>query len=251
MSNLLPEPQFGTTGNPWARAVAKLLLSTARAAENAAVAAKNAQSSAASASSRITSLSATILAAVATAISTAIAALTLSGISGNLDQSRITSTWTKDVSATNVGATTGTFTQVNVGGLTSSSMYSNLITPGTVRDIQIRSDGVMGYVASSERFKSDIAVFRFDDPKIILALNLVSYYYTADPNKRPDVGVIAEQVHALGFWWLVDYDDDWKPFGFKYAKLALAILPYLANVEARLSALEAQSTQTPEPSAST
>jgi hypothetical protein len=101
-------------------------------------------------------------------------------------------------------------------------------------------NGSIGYVPSSLRFKQDVAAMTIDE-QAVLALQLVSFRYTAAIENLGDdapteVGLIAEQVHDLGMTWLVDYDDEGKPFGIKYERLAFALLPVIQSFDQRLRA---------------
>ncbi|MDL9978853.1 tail fiber domain-containing protein [Microbacterium sp. ASV49] len=110
----------------------------------------------------------------------------------------------------------------------------------------LNTDGRIGASPSSRRFKKDIAAWT-PDLQALLALQVVTYRYratlfdTSDPNRKApplEVGVIAEDLDALGLYWLVVYDDDGLPFAVHYDKIALALAPLIQDHEARLTALE-------------
>jgi len=75
-------------------------------------------------------------------------------------------------------------------------------------------------------------------------LRLVTFRYIQAVDERGDdaeqvVGMIAEEVHALGATWLVDYDDDGEPFGLKYDRVLFVVMAWGQRADARLAAIEA------------
>jgi hypothetical protein len=93
---------------------------------------------------------------------------------------------------------------------------------------------------SSRRFKKDIAALS-PDKQAILAMQLVQFRYrvAVDEDQSLQVGLIAEDLHDLGLEWLVEYDDEGRPSGVRYFRIALALLPIVQDHEARIAALEA------------
>ena len=103
--------------------------------------------------------------------------------------------------------------------------------------------GQAGYVPSSLRFKQDVAPAEID-PESILSIEIVTYRYKEavanfGDGASVEFGVIAEQVAAAGLSWLIDYDEDGLPLGFKYERLAIGLLSVVQSLEVRISALEA------------
>lgn len=246
-----PPANLGRESNPWGNVIQQRLVRAERAIDRLL------NSSAMTSIANLTgSISATVAAIsqIPTLVTELIAGATIqtSQLNGTLDQSVVTGTWSKGVSTGDSIATSGTVsaTDINSSGTASLNavtanaigsipIYNNNLVAGTIRDLQITSvDGRFGYIPSSQRFKSGIRPLDLSEPSAITLLELVEYWYTEDPEQQWRVGVIAEQAHALGYEWLVDYDDEGKPFGFRYSQLALAYLPYLRNVESRLKALE-------------
>jgi len=129
------------------------------------------------------------------------------------------------------------------GGVNSVGVYNMLLTYGGPYSSQyVHSDGTMGYVPSSLRFKQDVETAILD-PAVLSYLRVVTYRYIAAVENLGDgaaveVGLIAEEVDELGLTWLVDYDADGKPLGVRYDRLALIFIPWMQNVEERLTALE-------------
>lgn len=157
------------------------------------------------------------------------------------------------------GFTTGSMTatgNVNVGGnvlsggegvfpvgVTSTGAYANNLTGvGAYRVAYLGVNGALGYVPSSVQFKQDIAP-AVVDVDAVLQIFLATYRYKdAVENLGEDApreyGPLAEQVHDLGLDWLVDYDDNGQPLGFRYDRLAVASLGALQSLAGRVAALE-------------
>lgn len=103
--------------------------------------------------------------------------------------------------------------------------------------------GRVGHVPSSRRFKQDEAPAMLD-PAQLLALQLVTFRYIAAVEELGDdadheIGLIAEDVHDLGMTWLVYYDADGLPYGIRYERLALALLPMVQSLCADVAAIKA------------
>jgi len=170
-------------------------------------------------------------------------------------------TWTGPVAAGGNAVTGGNFASsgnVDVaGGLTTGGH----ITPQGHIFLPNAAPASSGYVAlyrngdgrvsvspSSRRFKKEIKAWS-PDLQAVLAMQLVTYRLKAaiygDAGAPVDVGLIAEDLDALGLEWLVFYDDDGLPLGVHYERVALALLPAVQELaaeaqdhEARISALE-------------
>ncbi len=147
-----------------------------------------------------------------------------------------------DISPGNVSAS-GNVTAAGAGvftaGVSSVGVYNNLLT-SAYRVQYVNSGGAMGYVPSSRRFKQDIQPAP-DVKAAMLALQVVTFRYIEaveafGDDAAVEWGVIAEDVDALGLHWLVDYDEDGKPFGVRYERLALALIPVVQDHELRLRA---------------
>ena len=108
----------------------------------------------------------------------------------------------------------------------------------------LNGDGKLCVSSSSRRFKKEIKAWS-PDKQAVLALQLVQFRYRASVYGSDDapveVGLIAEDLDALGLQWLVYYDGDGLPQGINYERLALALLPVVQDHEARIAALEARS----------
>jgi hypothetical protein len=151
-------------------------------------------------------------------------------------------TATADVTAG--GNVNATGTVVGTAGISSIGSYNNLLTSG-YRGLWVKTPtGEFGYVPSSRRFKQDETNATLP-PALVRRLQLVTFRYIAAVEEfgseaATEWGLIAEEVHALGLTWLVDYDEVGLPFGLKLDKLALALLPVIQDDDRRISALEAR-----------
>src|SRR5215475_14250011 len=82
--------------------------------------------------------------------------------------------------------------------------------------------GKVGTPASSRRFKNDIRPMD-KTSEAILALKPVTFHYKNDSNRRPQFGLIAEEVAQVDPN-LVALDKDDKPFSVRYDKVNAMLL---------------------------
>ena len=94
----------------------------------------------------------------------------------------------------------------NVYGITTQS--------GTMAPVVVSSDGQLGTVASSQRFKKDIATMN-SASDTILSLRPVTFHYKTDTGETPQFGLIAEEVAKINPA-LVLLGKDGKPFTVRY-----------------------------------
>lgn len=150
-------------------------------------------------------------------------------------------------------ANTGTFPT----GVNSVGVYNTLLTYGGPYAAQwVHSDGTMGYVPSSRRFKQDIDTFPFDPA--VSYLRVVTFRYIDAVNRHGEdaeyeLGLIAEEVHDLGLIHAVDYklvytdegaqvpvpyqgEMELRPFGVRWDRVMFLLIPWLQSIEARLDA---------------
>jgi hypothetical protein len=122
---------------------------------------------------------------------------------------------------------------------------SSLYGPGTYnqtnsgRAVYIASNGLFGIGASSERFKENIEDAQIDSAAV---LNVKVRNFTYKPDFSDDqsvqIGVIAEELVALGLSEFVFFDADGVPDGVAYERLALALIPVVQQQAARLDSVE-------------
>ena len=94
----------------------------------------------------------------------------------------------------------------NVYGVTTQS--------GTTAQVIVSDDGQLGTIASSERFKKDIATMD-KASEAILSLRPVTFHYKTDAKGIPQFGLIAEEVAKMNPA-LVLPDKDGKPYSVRY-----------------------------------
>jgi hypothetical protein len=129
-------------------------------------------------------------------------------------------------------------------GLNSLDVHSRIVTgSGAYTSTYTNAAGQMGQVPSSARFKRDVEPATVD-VAAVLAVQLVTFrYINAVENLGDEAaiewGVIAEEIDALGLTWLVVYDDEGRPLGVHYERLAVALLGVVQDHERRLVELEA------------
>ena len=108
----------------------------------------------------------------------------------------------------------------NVGGANVSNttwiggVYGVTTQSGTTAPVVVSDGGQLGTVASSERFKKDIATMD-DASERILSLRPVTFHYKADPSGMPQFGLIAEEVAKVNPA-LVLPDKEGKPYTVRY-----------------------------------
>lgn len=140
-------------------------------------------------------------------------------------------------------------------------------TYGSAANMVITSAGVIGRSTSSARYKIGIedAVVPLDAVK---ALRPITFYdkanaerYNAlveealglgtygDPDVKRDVeyprqhvGLLAEDVAAVGLEWLLDRNDSGEPEAVYYERLPVLLLAWLSDLEGRMGRLESTST---------
>jgi hypothetical protein len=94
----------------------------------------------------------------------------------------------------------------NVYGVTTQS--------GTTAAVIVSDTGQLGTVASSERFKKDIATME-KSSEAILSLRPVTFHYKTDTKSTPQFGLIAEEVAKVDPA-LVLPDKEGKPYTVRY-----------------------------------
>src|SRR4029077_15091806 len=90
------------------------------------------------------------------------------------------------------------------------------VTPqsGTTVQVVVSNTGQLGTLASSERFKKDIATMDTTSEDI-LSLRPVTFHYKSDTKGIPQFGLIAEEVAKVNPT-LVLPDEDGKPYTVRY-----------------------------------
>jgi hypothetical protein len=97
---------------------------------------------------------------------------------------------------------------------------------------------------SSRKYKTNIENATFDRDAL-LALRPVTFHDRTEHTDQGDdarryLGLIAEEVDALGLSELVQYDADGKPDGVQYDRLTLGLLTIVKDLTKRLSRIEGE-----------
>lgn len=180
--------------------------------------------------------------------------------SGIFDVARIPDISTSKVTGYGSGTWIGTIsTDGSIG--TTSTIYSqgqlstsgNFSAPSTVymagtynqtntgRAVYVASNGLMGIGSSSERFKKNIVDAEFDaDVLRQVAVRLFEYKKEFGGDGSQQVGVIAEELVALGLEQFVFFNEDGTPDGVAYEKLALLALSLVQSQADRIDSIEAR-----------
>ena len=93
-------------------------------------------------------------------------------------------------------------------------VYGVTTQSGTTAPVVVSADGQLGTVASSERFKKDIATME-KASEAILSLRPVTFHYKTDTTGTPQFGLIAEEVAKVNPA-LVLPDKEGKPYTVRY-----------------------------------
>jgi hypothetical protein len=108
--------------------------------------------------------------------------------------------------------------------------------PGSYSAVVVNSNGQLGMVVSSERYKTDIASLGTRSEKLS-QLRPVSFHLKSDPNGTVQYGLIAEEVDKV-YPELVVRDNDGKIQGVRYDELAPMLLNEMQKQQ-RINAAQA------------
>jgi Chaperone of endosialidase len=95
-----------------------------------------------------------------------------------------------------------------------ANVYGRTTQSGTTAPVVVSDGGQLGTVASSQRFKKDIATMD-KASEIILSLRPVTFHYKSDAKGTPQFGLIAEEVAKVNPA-LVLPDKEGKPYTVRY-----------------------------------
>lgn len=104
------------------------------------------------------------------------------------------------------------------------------------------TDGMFGYGASTKRLKQDIRKANLTAEQGF-TLVATAFRYKQEVKDLGDaaslqIGLIAEDLDEAGLGSFVIYDDKGKPAGIHYERAWIALLPVVADLNARLTKLE-------------
>ena len=124
------------------------------------------------------------------------------------------------------------------GNITGVATYNQT---NTGRAMFVAADGLYGIGASSIRFKENVVDADIDTDAVLdIRVRKFNYKKSFDKHETKDVGVIAEELEALGLTDFIYYDAEGIPDGVAYEKLALLLIPVLKSQAVKLDALEAR-----------
>jgi trimeric autotransporter adhesin len=102
------------------------------------------------------------------------------------------------------------------------SVYGVTTQSDTTTPVVVSNTGQLGTVASSERFKKDIATME-NASEAILSLRPVTFHYKTDTKGTPQFGLIAEEVAKVNPA-LVLLDKEGKPYSVRYDQVNAMLL---------------------------
>ena len=118
----------------------------------------------------------------------------------------------------------------NVFGVTTQS--------GTTAPVVVSDTGQLGTVASSERFKKDIASME-KVSEAVLSLRPVTFHYKSDVKETPQFGLVAEEVAKVNPA-LVLPDKEGKPYTVRYEAVNAMLLNEFLKEHRKVEQLEKQ-----------
>jgi len=113
-------------------------------------------------------------------------------------------------------------------------VFGNSITG---QDVMVKSDGELGTLSSSRRYKENIAPLEEDFTKILGARPVA---FVWKESKEPDIGLIAEDMDELGLRNLVFYDAEGRPESVRYKFISLYLLEVLKDQANSIKELKAE-----------
>ena len=118
-----------------------------------------------------------------------------------------------------------------------NNIYGVTTQSGTTAPVVVSDGGQLGIVASSERFKKDIARMK-DASEAILSLRPVTFHYKTDARETPQFGLIAGEVAKVNPA-LVLPDKDGKPYTVRYDAVNAMLLNEFLKEHRKVEKLEA------------
>jgi Chaperone of endosialidase len=117
------------------------------------------------------------------------------------------------------------------------NVYGISTQNGTTAPVIVSADGQLGTVASSARFKKDIATME-KASDAILSLRPVTFHYKNDAKETPQFGLVAEEVAKVNPA-LVLPDQDGKPYTVRYDAVNAMLLNEFLKEHRKVEKLEA------------
>jgi hypothetical protein len=121
------------------------------------------------------------------------------------------------------------------------NVYGVFTHNATTAPVILSADGQLGTVASSKRFKKDIANME-KASEVIMSLRPVTFHYKTDSKGTPQFGLIAEEV-AKADPALVMPDKNGKPYTVRYDAVNAMLLNEFLKAHRKIQELEASNAQ--------
>jgi Chaperone of endosialidase len=118
-----------------------------------------------------------------------------------------------------------------------ANVYGTTTQNGTTAPVIVSAGGQLGTVASSERFKKDIATME-KASEAIMSLRPVTFRYKTDTKGTPQFGLIAEEVAKVNPA-LVLPDKEGKPYSVRYDQVNAMLLNEFLKEHRKVQELEA------------
>ena len=118
------------------------------------------------------------------------------------------------------------------------NVYGVTTQNATTAPVIVSADGQLGTVASSERFKKDIAPMD-KTSEAILSLRPVTFHYKTDIKGTPQFGLIAEEVAKVNPA-LVLPDKEGKPYTVRYDAVNAMLLNEFLKARRQIDAQQKQ-----------
>jgi hypothetical protein len=118
-----------------------------------------------------------------------------------------------------------------------ANVYGVTTQSGTTAPVVVSDGGQLGTVASSQRFKKDIASME-KVSEVILSLRPVTFHYKSDAREAPQFGLIAEEVAKVNPG-LVLPDKEGKPYTVRYDAVNAMLLNEFLKEHHKVEKLEA------------
>jgi hypothetical protein len=122
-----------------------------------------------------------------------------------------------------------------------ANIYGVTTQSGTTAPVIVSDTGQLGTVASSERFKKDIATME-KASEAILSLRPVKFHYKSDTKGTPQFGLIAEEVAKINPA-LVLPDREGKPYTVRYDAVNAMLLNEFLKEHRRVQELKSAMVQ--------
>ena len=122
-----------------------------------------------------------------------------------------------------------------------ANIYGVTTQSGTTAQVIVSDSGQLGTLASSERFKKDIATMDTAS-EAILALRPVTFHYKTDTKGTPQFGLIAEEVAKVNSA-LVLPDKEGKPYTVRYEAVNAMLLNEFLKEHKRVEELNSKLTE--------